>query len=274
MPVSGDLAAGAVVDAVHNQPLEGLRVLHLDRPPEGEALWVSQILPEHVVAGAVRLILHVAQDIVQHSQLIILIDQEIFVRQADILLTLEHRVLRVSVDHIRAVDQLFVARPPGSVVTGNGRLRHIDRKAFSDYIPGEISVKPDKTGIAFIPDLSPLVQDLLHRAVRQHIVRVNAGVQFGVNIGVGNIVGRMHAAIFLVDVLNLKPVIAALPLLHQRGCVIRGTIVHNEPDEVLAALAAKALIGARQGVRAIVGGGENGENNVIHSIFGHLDDPL
>ena len=94
------------------------------------------------------------------------------------------------------------------------------------------------------------------------------------NIGVGNIVGRMHAAIFLVDVLNLKPVIAALPLLHQRGCVIRGTIVHNEPDEVLAALAAKALIGARQGVRAIVGGGENGENNVIHSIFGHLDDPL
>ena len=86
------------------------------------------------------------------------------------------------------------------------------------------------------------------------------------NIGVGSIVSCMHTAIFLVDVLNLKPVIAALPLLHQRGCVIRGTIVHNEPDKVLAALAAKALIGARQGVGAIVGGGENGENSshVIH----------
>lgn len=266
MPVSGELAAGAVVDAVHNQPLEGLRILHLDCPPEGKPLRIFQVLPEHIVAGAVRLILHVAQDIVQHSQLIILIDQEIFVRQADILLTLEHRVLRVSVDHIRAVDQLFVACPPGSIVAGNGCLRHIDRKAFSDYIPGEISVKPDKTGIAFIFDLRPFAQDLLHRAVCQHIVRVNAGVQFGVNIGVGSIVSCMHTAIFLVDVLNLKPVIAALPLLHQRGCVVRGTIVHNEPDEVLAALAAKALIGARQRMGAIVGGGKNRKDSshVIH----------
>lgn len=112
MPVSGELAAGAVVDAIHNQPLEGLRILHLDRPPEGKPLRIFQVLPEHIIAGSIRLILHVAQDIVQHSQLIILIDQEIFVRQADILLALEHRVLRISVDHIRAVDQLFVARPP------------------------------------------------------------------------------------------------------------------------------------------------------------------
>ena len=86
------------------------------------------------------------------------------------------------------------------------------------------------------------------------------------NIGVGSIVSCMHTAIFLVDVLNLKPVIAALPLLHQRGCVIRGTIVHNEPDKVLAALAAKALIGARQRMGAIVGGGKNRKDSshVIH----------
>ena len=86
MPVSGNLTAGAVVDAIHNQPLEGLRVLHLDRPPEGKPLRIFQVLPEHIIAGAVWLIFHIAQDVVQHSQLIILIDQEIFVRQADILL--------------------------------------------------------------------------------------------------------------------------------------------------------------------------------------------
>ena len=58
--VPGELAAGAVVDAVHHQTLEGLRVLHFYRPPEREALRVSEILPEHVVAGAVRLVLHIA----------------------------------------------------------------------------------------------------------------------------------------------------------------------------------------------------------------------
>ena len=89
------------------------------------------------------------------------------------------------------------------------------------------------------------------------------------NIGIGNIVSRMHTAIFLVDVLNFKPVVPALPFSHQRGCVIRGTIVHNEPDEGLAALAAKALIGARQGVGAIVGGGENGENRISSFVHRH-----
>ena len=60
VPISRNLAAGAVVDAIHRQPLEGLRVLHLHRAPESEALGISQILPEHVVAGAVRLVLNIA----------------------------------------------------------------------------------------------------------------------------------------------------------------------------------------------------------------------
>ena len=58
--VPGELAAGAVVDAIHRQSFKGLRVLHLHRAPESEALGISQILPEHVVAGAVRLVLHIA----------------------------------------------------------------------------------------------------------------------------------------------------------------------------------------------------------------------
>ena len=60
VPVSRDLAAGAVVDTVQQQALKGLRMLHLHHAPESEALGISQILPEHVVAGAVRLVLHIA----------------------------------------------------------------------------------------------------------------------------------------------------------------------------------------------------------------------
>ena len=60
VPISRNLAAGTVVDAIHRQSLKGLRVLHLHRAPEGEALGVSQILPEHVVAGAVRLVFYIA----------------------------------------------------------------------------------------------------------------------------------------------------------------------------------------------------------------------
>lgn len=58
--VARKLATGAIVNAVHHQALKRLRVLHLHRAPEGKALGVTQILPEHIVARAVRLVLHIA----------------------------------------------------------------------------------------------------------------------------------------------------------------------------------------------------------------------
>ena len=136
------------------------------------------------------------------------------------------------------------------------------RKAFADDLSIEIRIKADKPGVALPFDLVPLVQDLLHRAACQHIVRIDAGVQLRVDIGVGYVVGGVHTAIFLVDVLNCKAIVAALPITHQLGGVIRRAVVHDQPDKILAALAAKAFVGTRQGVCAIVGRGEDGKNGI------------
>ena len=78
------------------------------------------------------------------------------------------------------------------------------------------------------------------------------------DIGIGHIVGGMHTAISLIDILNFKSVIAALPIAHQFSGVVRRAVVHDQPDEILAALAAKAFIGTRQRMRPIVGRGKNG----------------
>ena len=60
VPISRNLAAGTVVDAIHYQPLKGFWMLHLHHAPESKTLRIFQILPEHVVAGAVRMVLHIA----------------------------------------------------------------------------------------------------------------------------------------------------------------------------------------------------------------------
>ena len=120
--VARNLAAGTVVDAIHHQTLEGLRVLHFYRPPEREALRVSEILPEHIVAGAVRLVLHIAQHFVQHGQLVFLIDQKVFVGEAHVLFSLKRGIRWIGVDDIRPIDQLFVTGPARRIVAGNGCL--------------------------------------------------------------------------------------------------------------------------------------------------------
>ena len=87
------------------------------------------------------------------------------------------------------------------------------------------------------------------------------------DIGVGHIVGGVHTAIFLIDVSNLKSAVTALPIAHQLDSVVRRAVVHDQPDKILTALAAKAFIGARQGVCAIVGRGEDskdGISNFVH----------
>ena len=76
------------MNAVHHQALKRLRVLHLHRAPESKALGVSQILPEHIVARAVRLVFDIAKYFIQHSQSVVLIDQKILVGKADIFFAL------------------------------------------------------------------------------------------------------------------------------------------------------------------------------------------
>ena len=77
--VAGDYAAGAVVDAIHNKPLVAVRGLHFHLSPKGKALRIVQILPQHGVGGAVRLIFYVAYNFIQDRHFIFLIDQPIFV---------------------------------------------------------------------------------------------------------------------------------------------------------------------------------------------------
>ena len=245
------------MDTIHHQPLEGFRILHFYGTPERKTLWIFQILPDHIVAGTVRLILHVAEHLIQHGQSVVLIDQQILIGQADILLTLEDRILWVGIDDIRAIDELLIARTARSIVAGQRRLGQSAREPLTDDLPIKVGIEPHEACIALILDLRPLAQDLLHRAVCQHVVGVDAGVQLRVDVGIGHVVGGVHPAIFFVDVLDLEAVVAALPIVHQLSGIVGGTVVNDQPNEVLAALAAKALIGARERMCPIVGGGED-----------------
>lgn len=99
------------MNTVHHQPPKGLGILHFHRAPKREAPGILPILPEHIVAGAVRLVLHIAEHLVQHRQLVLLVDQQVFIGEADVLLPLKHRVFGIGVDDVRAVDQLLVPGP-------------------------------------------------------------------------------------------------------------------------------------------------------------------
>ena len=169
----------------------------------------------------------------------------------------------VSADDIRTVDQLLVARAACGIVAGERGLGRSIRKAFSDDAPVEIGVKAYDTGVTLLLDLGPFAQNLLHRAVGQHVIGIDAGVQLGMNIGIGRVVGRVHAAVFLIDVLDVKAVAAALPAAYQLCGIVCGAVVYDQPEKVLAALAAKALVGARQGMRPVVGRGEDSQNDFV-----------
>ena len=82
--------------------------------------------------------------------------------------------------------------------------------------------------------------------------------------------GGMHAAVFFVDVLNLKSAVAALPIAHQYGGIVSGTVIHNEPEKILTTLSTETLIGARQRMRPVIGGREDGEDNISGVVHKHL----
>ena len=254
------------MDAVHQQSFKRLRIPHLYGTPESKALRIFEILPEHVAAGAICLILHIAEHIVQHGQLVVLIDQKILIGQTDILFTLKHGVLWIGIDDIRAVDQLFVTHTSGGIIAGNCSFDHSIRKSLADNFSFKVGVKAHDTRIPLAFNLGPFAQNFLHCAICQHVIGINAGVQFCVDVGIGHVVGRVHPTVFLVDILDLKAVVAALPVPHQLCGVVGRAVVYNQPDEVFAILTAQALVGARQGVRPIVSGSKDGENRFSNSV--------
>ena len=144
------------MDTVHHQPMKGLGILHFHRAPKREAPGILPILPEHIVAGAIRLVLHVAEHLVQHRQLIVLIDQQVFIGETDVLLSLKHRVLGIGVDDVRAVDQLLVPGAARRIIAGYGRFGHVFRESFSDDIAVKIRVQPHDSRIAPLLHLRPL----------------------------------------------------------------------------------------------------------------------
>ena len=255
------------MDAIHHQSLERFRILHLYYAPESKAFWVLQILPKHIVAGAVRLVFHIAEHLVQHRQLIILIDQQVFVRKADIFLPLKHGVLRISIDNICTIDQFLIAGAASGIVAGDRRFCHSVGEAPADDLASKIGIDPHKPRVTGFFDRCPFLQDFFHRALSQHIIRINASVQLCMNIGVSHIVRCVHPAVFLVNVSYLESVVAPLPAAHQLSSIVRGAVIHDQPDKVFAVLTAEALVSARQRMSSIVGGGKDCEgwfNNSIH----------
>ncbi|MOA20546.1 hypothetical protein D3C78_1409960 [compost metagenome] len=59
---------------------------------EGEALRISSILLQHIARGAIRQIFYAAQHLVQQQQLMLLVEQIIFVSEPYIFLALKQRI--------------------------------------------------------------------------------------------------------------------------------------------------------------------------------------
>ena len=62
------------MNGIYHISFEVRDILHVLLADKCEALGISQILPEHVVAGAVRLVLHIAEYLIQNRKLVVLID--------------------------------------------------------------------------------------------------------------------------------------------------------------------------------------------------------
>ena len=63
----------------------------------------------------------------------------------------------------------------------------------------------------------------------------------------------MDHAVFYLGELSLYII------MHKLSCIVRRPVVHQKPVEVLASLAAKALVEAGEGVGPVVCGGKNSQ---------------
>ena len=169
-------------------------------------------------------------------------------------------------NHIRAQHQFFVAPAAVAVIAVHGDIFLAGYKAGTDDGTAERGIQAQKTGIALVLDLLPGVKDDLYGVGGQGVVGIDADVQLCVDLFIGGVVGGVHAAVFFVNISNLKTVILCLPLLYQLGGIVRRTVVHDQPDEVSIFLTFHAFVGPGQGVSPVVGRGENGQKRLAHRI--------
>ena len=120
------------------------------------------------------------------------------------------------------------------------------------------NIKPNDASIVFTAIFLPKTYDFLDGIIWHPVVAVNASIQLSVYVLVGGVVSTVHALVFLVNVDDLDFIIGN-PTIHQLAGAVGAAVVHDEPLEVFARLAAQAIIGAAQGVGAVVGRGEDGQ---------------
>ena len=113
MPFSRQNAAGTIVNTIHKQPLGGLWIPHANFSPKCKAFRIFQVLLPHGAAGTVRLIFHIAEHFIQNRQLVILIDQSIFVGQRNVFFPCKNRIRRVLPDDLGSINQLLVTAAAG-----------------------------------------------------------------------------------------------------------------------------------------------------------------
>ena len=242
------------MDTVYKRAADGEIVLHILQPEVCEAPGIVPILSEHIPGRAVGLILHQAQHLVCNSQLILLIAERILPAQGKVFFPWKHGIGRQGFHNVGPVYQLFVPFTAFGIKALEGGKMRLRWEGGADHGSGvEICVQPDNAGVLLWRQLSPQRQNVGNCPGSQRVVRVDADVQLRVNMGIGGIVRCVHAAVFLVNILNFKRRLILHPASHQISRPVGRPVVHHEPNKILAVLRPQRLIRPGQRVRPIIG---------------------
>ena len=257
-PITADDAARDIMGTHLQFALETLGRLHLSLAEKREAARVSPILLEHVETGAVLLVLDDDQGLVEGNQLVVLVDEHIFIGQAYIAFALKQGILRITRDYIGAVNKFLVTLTTRRIKALQRRCSHSLRETSADKGAVLGNIKANKARHLVASMLTPAGDDFFHRIVGHEVITVDTSVQGRVYVAVGGIVCAMHSLILLINILN-RDFALGNPPFHQFPCVVGGAIVNDKPTKIFAGLPAQTLIGAAYRVCTIIGGSENSQ---------------
>lgn len=257
-PITADDAARDIVCAHLQFALKTLGGLHLGLAEESKATRISPILLEHVEARAVLLVLDNDQGLIERNQLIILVDEHVFIGQPDISLTLKQGVLGIAIDDIGAVYQLLITLAARLIKALKGRRCHPLGEISADKRTVLGNIQANQSGILVAAMFVPALENLFHRIIRHEVVAVDTSVQGGIDIAVGGVVRAMHSLVLLIDIADCYLAFGN-PSVDQFPCVVGRAVVNDEPAKVLAGLSAQALIGSAYRVCTIIGRSENSQ---------------
>ena len=258
MAVAQHEAFGDIMDGRLGPGLERTTQYHVDLADEGKALGVAPVLVDHVMARSIGLVFDDADDLIQDQQGIILVCQQIFVTQRNIFFPGEDRVGRILPHHLGPVDQLFVAGSTPGIELAEPDLLSVPGQFATDHTAMLGGIQGDNSGIMIGTLLPPERDDLLNGIIRHPVIRINAGIELGIDQFIGGIVGGMHPTILLVVITDRNAALGD-PTGHQFAGVIGGPIIDDQPAEIPAGLPQERGIEPGQQMRPVVGGGEDGE---------------